>query len=66
MSAAAERIGAEAQPFDVTDAAISRASLEGIVERHGRLDILVNNAGIQHRSQLVEWQDEDFDHVIAV
>ncbi|TIR24067.1 MAG: SDR family NAD(P)-dependent oxidoreductase, partial [Mesorhizobium sp.] len=66
LSAAAERIGAEALPFDVTDAAISRASLEGIVERHGRLDILVNNAGIQHRSQLVEWQDEDFNHVIAV
>ncbi|TIL57868.1 MAG: glucose 1-dehydrogenase [Mesorhizobium sp.] len=66
LSAAAERIGAEALPFDVADAAISRASLEGIVERHGRLDILVNNAGIQHRSPLVEWQDEDFDHVIAV
>ncbi|RWK40926.1 glucose 1-dehydrogenase [Mesorhizobium sp.] len=66
LSAAAERIGAEALPFDVTDAAISRASLEGIVERHGRLDILVNNAGIQHRSPLVEWQDEDFNHVIAV
>ncbi|RWP38130.1 MAG: SDR family oxidoreductase [Mesorhizobium sp.] len=66
LSAAAARIGAEALPFDVTDAAISRASLEGIVERHGRLDILVNNAGIQHRSPLVEWQDEDFDHVIAV
>ncbi|WP_287199921.1 SDR family NAD(P)-dependent oxidoreductase, partial [Mesorhizobium sp.] len=64
LAAAAERIGAEALPFDVTDAAISRASLEGIVERHGRLDILVNNAGIQHRSPLVEWQDEDFDHVI--
>lgn len=66
LSAAAARIGAEALPFDVTDAAISRVSLEGIVERHGRLDILVNNAGIQHRSPLVEWQDEDFDHVIAV
>ncbi|CAH2397667.1 glucose 1-dehydrogenase [Mesorhizobium escarrei] len=66
LSAAAERIGAEALPFDVNEAAISRASLEGVVERHGRLDILVNNAGIQHRSPLVEWQDEDFDHVIAV
>jgi gluconate 5-dehydrogenase len=66
LSAAAERIGAEALPFDVADAAISRASLEGIVERHGRLDILVNNAGIQHRRPLVEWEDEDFDRVIAV
>ncbi|MER8578142.1 glucose 1-dehydrogenase [Mesorhizobium sp. M1423] len=66
LSAAAERIGAEALPFDVTGAAISKASLEGIVERHGRLDILVNNAGIQHRKPLVEWQDEDFNHVVAV
>jgi gluconate 5-dehydrogenase len=66
LSGAAKRIGAEALPFDVTDAAISRASLEGIVERHGRLDILVNNAGIQHRRPLIEWEDEDFDRVIAV
>ncbi|MER8372296.1 SDR family oxidoreductase [Mesorhizobium sp. M1406] len=66
LSAAAEKIGAEALPFDVADAVTSRAALEGIVERHGRLDILINNAGIQHRSPLVEWKDEDFDRVIAV
>ncbi len=33
--------------------------------RHGRLDILVNNAGIQHRRPLIEWEDEDFERVIA-
>jgi gluconate 5-dehydrogenase len=66
LSAAAEGIGAEPLPFDVTDAATSRRSLENIVERHGRLDILINNAGIQHRRPLVEWEDEDFDRVIAV
>jgi gluconate 5-dehydrogenase len=66
LSEAAKRIGAEALPFDVTDAAASRASLEGIVVRHGRLDILINNAGIQHRRPLDEWEDEDFDRVIAV
>ncbi|TPM19216.1 SDR family oxidoreductase [Mesorhizobium sp. B2-3-3] len=66
LSAAAESIGAEALPFDVADAAISRAALQGVVERRGRLDILINNAGIQYRRPLVEWEDEDFDRVIAV
>ena len=66
LAAAATKIGAEAMAFDVTDAKASRAALDGIVARHGRLDILVNNAGIQHRRPLTEWQDEDFERVIAV
>lgn len=66
LSGAAAKIGAEAMAFDVTDAAVSRAALEDIARRHGRLDILVNNAGIQHRRPLIEWTDEDFDRVIAV
>ena len=52
--------------FDVTDAAVTKTALQAIVDRHGKLDILVNNAGIQHRRPLTEWQDEDFDRVIAV
>lgn len=66
LADAARKIGAEAMAFDVTNPAVSRASLEAIVVRHGRLDILVNNAGIQHRRPLVEWSDEDFDRVINV
>jgi len=62
---AAAKIGAEAMAFDVTVPDASRAALEDIVARHGRLDILVNNAGIQHRRPLADWQDEDFDRVIA-
>lgn len=62
---AAARIGAEAMAFDVTDAAASRAALEDVAHRLGRLDILVNNAGIQHRRPVVDWEDEDFDRVIA-
>ncbi len=66
LIAAANSIGCEAMAFDVTDAAIARAKLEGIAKQHGRLDILVNNAGIQHRKPVIEWADEDFDRVISV
>ncbi len=66
VTQAAAKIGAEAMAFDVTDAAVARDALEDIAKRHGKLDILVNNAGIQHRRPITEWQDEDFDRVIAV
>ncbi|MFN0194341.1 MAG: glucose 1-dehydrogenase [Aestuariivirga sp.] len=66
LKQAASKIGAVPLAFDVTDAKAARAALEGIVKDHGKLDILVNNAGIQHRVPLVEWEDADFDRVIAV
>lgn len=66
LTAAAKKIGAEAMAFDVTDAKQAREALEDIVMRHGKLDILVNNAGIQHRRPITDWEDEDFDRVIAV
>ena len=62
---AASRIGAEALAFDVTDPAASKAALEDVARRHGRLDILVNNAGIQHRRPITDWEDDEFDRVIA-
>lgn len=66
LAAAADQIGAEAIAFDVTDSKVARAALEGIAAQHGKLDILVNNAGIQHRRAITDWEDEDFDRVIAV
>lgn len=66
LEEAARKIGAEPMAFDVTNAAVARAALENIAERHGKLDILINNAGIQHRRPITEWEDEDFDRVIAV
>ena len=62
---AASRIGAEPFNFDVTNAKQSRLAIEEIDRRHGHLDILVNNAGIQHRRPLTEWEDEDFERVVA-
>ncbi len=66
LGASADAISCEAMAFDVTDAAIARARLVDIAQRHGRLDVLVNNAGIQHRQPITEWADEDFDRVISV
>jgi gluconate 5-dehydrogenase len=66
LAEAADQVGAEAMAFDVTDAKVARAALEDIAARHGKLDILVNNAGIQHRRAITDWEDEDFDRVIAV
>lgn len=57
---------ASALAFDVSDAAAIKTAVAGIGQTHGRLDILVNNAGVQHREPLTDWQDEDFDRVVAI
>jgi gluconate 5-dehydrogenase len=56
---------ASALAFDVSDRAAAARGVREVADRHGRLDILINNAGIQHRVPLTEWQDEDWDRVIA-
>lgn len=66
LAAAAKKIGAQAMAFDVTDAKQAREALEEIVIQHGRIDVLVNNAGIQHRRPITEWEDDDFERVIAI
>lgn len=57
---------ASALAFDVSDPAAIKAAVASIGQTHGRLDILVNNAGVQHREPLTDWQDEDFDRVVAI
>lgn len=66
LAAAAKKIGAQAMAFDVSDAKQAREALEEIVIQHGRIDVLVNNAGIQHRRPITEWEDDDFERVIAI
>ena len=66
LGAAAKRLDADHAAFDVTDVEQCRDGLAKLVARHGKLDILINNAGIQHRKPLTEWEDADFDRVIAV
>jgi len=66
VAGAAERIGGEPLPFDVSDGSATNAAMAEIERRHGRLDILVNNAGVQHRVPVTEWTDEDFERVLAI
>ncbi|MEZ5823602.1 MAG: SDR family oxidoreductase [Geminicoccaceae bacterium] len=54
-----------ASAFDVAERGAPRSAIAGIVEERGKLDILVSNAGIQHRVPVTEWQDEDFERVLA-
>jgi gluconate 5-dehydrogenase len=59
-AAALQLPGAEAAPFDVTDAAAATRAVADIAARHGRLDILVNNAGGFVRKPLLELSDDDW------
>jgi 3-oxoacyl-[acyl-carrier protein] reductase len=51
---------------DATDVAATRAAIDDIARRFGRLDILVNNAGVLHLGDVSELTMEAFDNTIAV
>src|SRR5258708_38734829 len=55
----------EAAAFDVTEQAASRAALEAIIGKMGRLDILIANAGVTHRAALAYWEGKDWDRMLA-
>ena len=56
---------AEAAACDIASSTALTATLEKIIESHGRLDVLVNNAGITKDGLILRMDDEDFDTVIA-
>ena len=62
----AGQIGAEFLHHDVSSEEDWTAVVDDVVSRHGRIDALVNNAGILHATQLVNYQKEDWDRVIAI
>lgn len=65
VKAAAEKGQAvEGVSVDIADSAALTASIEGVIEKHGRLDILVNNAGITRDGLFMRMDDKDFDDVI--
>ncbi len=59
-------IGQSIEPatVDIGDSAALTASIETVVEKHGRLDVLVNNAGITRDGLFMRMDDKDFDDVI--
>jgi gluconate 5-dehydrogenase len=55
---------AEFEAFDVLDEKTTRAGVDAIVKRHGKLDILIANAGLTKRAPLEEWKTADWNYVI--
>ena len=65
----AEELAAAGTPvetavMDIADAAALTASIERIIDQHGRLDVLVNNAGITRDGLFMRMPDDDFDLVL--
>src|SRR5260370_20747491 len=58
-------LNVETAAFDVTEQAASRAALEAIIGKMGRLDILIANAGVTHRAALADWEAKDWDRMLA-
>lgn len=56
---------ASAIAVDLTDEATTRATVAGVVERHGRLDILVNNAGTIRWSRLADGGLDTWDEILG-
>jgi 3-oxoacyl-[acyl-carrier protein] reductase len=53
-------------PVDVADEVAVRASIDEIIDRHGRVDGLVNNAGITAAGELLDIDFADWRRVSAV
>lgn len=56
---------AEAIQCNVADFEASKALIDQVVKKYGRLDILVNNAGITRDNLIMKMSEEDFDQVLA-
>jgi 3-oxoacyl-[acyl-carrier protein] reductase len=66
LSAAANRIGAEALHLDITDDEAPARLAKHVAERHGKLDLLVHNAGITRDRTLGRMSPEEWDSVLEV
>ena len=57
-------LSVEAVSVDIADSGALTASIEQMIEKHGRMDTLVNNAGITRDGLFMRMEDKDFDDVI--
>lgn len=53
-------------PADLADAAASRDLADAVIARYGRIDVLVNNAGIQKVAPIEDFEDQDWQRIVAV
>ena len=53
-------------PFDVGDAEATRAAVQEIVDRTGRIDILVNNAGVAVDALLLRLKEDDWERALRI
>ncbi|MFQ6028994.1 MAG: SDR family NAD(P)-dependent oxidoreductase, partial [Dehalococcoidia bacterium] len=60
--------GGEASVLEanVTSDADCRQMVEAVMDLYGRLDVLVNNVGISRRGSVLEIDEAEWDHVMAV
>lgn len=54
------------QGADISKRQEARGLIDAAMARFGRIDILINNAGIQHISPIHEFDEDKWDHLIAV
>jgi len=54
----------EGAAVDIADSGALAASIEGVIEKHGRMDVLVNNAGITRDGLFMRMDDKDWDDVL--
>lgn len=62
-----QKAGGKASSFvaDVTKSADTAACVKSVIDQHGRIDILVNNAGMGGYRPFLEFDEADYDRIMA-